>query len=595
MDVLRNIFEFSQESPLIFTRLYFWVFFAIVLALYTVIYKYRASRSAYLFAVSLFFYYKTSGIFFLLLIFSTFVDYFIGYAIYTTHEKWAKKVFVGMSILVNIGVLSYYKYAYYFVTLINGYFHTNFEVVDYIAEWTNLFAGTHFDTSIILLPVGISFFTFQTISYSLDVYLGKLKPVRNILDFGFYVSYFPQLVAGPIVRASEFIPQIYDDYKLTKREFGYAIFCILNGLIKKMVIGDYLAVNFIDRVFENPSMFTGFENLMGLYGYSLQVYCDFSGYTDIAIGVALLMGFRLPANFNSPYKAVSTADFWRRWHMSLSRWLKDYLYIPLGGNRNASFFTYLSVPLILGVMIMHNGWNWLYFGFFFVAIVFWYLYIKKKKNYWAFISMYFLVFLGFLIGPSNWVALGFMLAIVIVWLLEMYVPGATKYIITDANLMLTMLIGGLWHGPGTKWVIWGGLNGLGLVVYKLWCKVSPYEDNKSWPVRFWKILLTFNFITFTRFFFRGADMPRIGQMMKQIGTNFEAGLIPQMTKSYWLIFTIMAIGYIIHWLPTKWKDWYKQVFIQTPMWVKGVVCVLAVILIYQARTSDLQPFIYFQF
>ena len=169
-------------------------------------------------------------------------------------------------------------------------------------------------------------------SYALDVYRGDVKPVRSLVDFGFYVSFFPQLVAGPIVRAAEFIPQLYKKYNLTSYEFGLAFFWILKGLIKKMLIGDYLAVNLIDRVFANPASYSGFENLAALYGYSLQVYCDFSGYTDIAIGVALLMGFYLPKNFNSPYKAKNTGEFWRRWHISLSTWLKDYLYIPMGGS-----------------------------------------------------------------------------------------------------------------------------------------------------------------------------------------------------------------------------------------------------------------------
>ena len=178
-----------------------------------------------------------------------------------------------------------------------------------MAQWANSATGTHFSVDKILLPVGISFYTFQTISYSIDVYRGELKPVNNIIDFGFYVSFFPQLVAGPIVRAAQFIPQMYKDFSLTRAEFGLAIFWIMKGLVKKIFIGDYIAVNFVDRVFGAPLHYTGFENLMALFGYSLQVYTDFSGYTDIAIGTALLMGFRLPKNFNSPYKAASVFFF----------------------------------------------------------------------------------------------------------------------------------------------------------------------------------------------------------------------------------------------------------------------------------------------
>ena len=157
------------------------------------------------------------------------------------------------------------------------------------------------------------------ISYTVDVYRGDVKPVRNILDFGFYVSFFPQLVAGPIVRASEFIPQIYRKFSLSRRQFGLAVFWVMSGLAKKLILSDYIAVNFVDRVFENPLLFTGFENFAALVGYSLQVYADFSGYTDIATGIAMMMGFYLPQNFDSPYKASNPQDFWRRWHMSLSR------------------------------------------------------------------------------------------------------------------------------------------------------------------------------------------------------------------------------------------------------------------------------------
>ena len=207
--------------------------------------------------------------------------------------------------------------------------------------------------------MGISFFTFQTISYSIDVYRGSIKPVTRLTDYGFFVSFFPQLVAGPIVRASQFIPQMYKDYSVSREEFGLAMFMILKGLVKKLLIGDFIAVNMIDRVFANPVSYSGFENLMGLYGYSLQVYCDFSGYTDMATGLALLMGFHLPVNFNSPYKAKNVGEFWKRWHMSLSSWLKDYLYIPMGGNRRASVFTYISLTVILVVVVLLSGKFWL--------------------------------------------------------------------------------------------------------------------------------------------------------------------------------------------------------------------------------------------
>jgi len=308
-------------------------------------------------------------------------------------------------------VLSYFKYAYFFTDSFNTFFHTNYEVFNHFAYWTNSYAGTHFLVDKILLPVGISFYTFQTISYAVDVYREHVKPVKSILDFGFYVSFFPQLVAGPIVRAADFIPQLYKPYSLTKYQFGLALFWILKGLTKKVIIGDFIAVNFIDRIFDNPSMFTGFENLMALYGYSLQVYADFSGYTDIAIGVALLMGFTLPKNFNSPYKAKNVGEFWKRWHISLSSWLKDYLYIPLGGNRGGSIGTWIALLFIVAFIVLLSG-----------KIIVLYAVI------WA------VLFIAFL---------------------AIWIKRFRAWLTTNINLMITMLLGGLWHGASWQFVIWG--------------------------------------------------------------------------------------------------------------------------------------------
>lgn len=352
---LLRIFTYNNDAPLIFTQFFFWGFFAVVLIFYSLVYKKPSLRNAYLFLVSLFFYYKTSGLFISILLFSTLSDFIIGKQIYRTQLPAKRKAWVAASVVINLFVLAYFKYAYFFTEAYNDLFSSNLQVFNHFAQFTNAWAGSHFEVNSILLPVGISFYTFQTISYSVDVYRNQIKPVNSILDFGFYVSFFPQLVAGPIVRASEFIPQLYEQYKLTRYDFGLALFWILKGLIKKVVIGDYIAVNFIDRIFGAPVMFTGFENLMALYAYSLQVYADFSGYTDMAIGIALLMGFTLPTNFNSPYKAKNVGEFWRRWHMSLSTWLRDYLYIPLGGNRGGSIGTWVSALVILAFIVLLSG------------------------------------------------------------------------------------------------------------------------------------------------------------------------------------------------------------------------------------------------
>ena len=340
-EILNYIFAFNAESPLLFTQFYFWGFFALVYALFALIMdrvpdslgnKKLHLRNVYLMFVSWFFYYKTSGLFLLILLFVTLSDWLIAQRIVKSRKSKAKSrkplFWLCLSVAIDLGLLAYFKYAYFFTNMVNDLFGTGFRVFDIFAYVGNGFAEAgRFSVDTIILPVGISFYIFQVISYTADVFRGRIQPVKNILDFGFYVSFFPQLVAGPIVRAEEFIPQLYKPFHLSRRAFGIAVFWIINGLGKKIIMSDFLAVNLIDRVFDNPLLFSGFENLFALFAYSLQVYADFSGYTDIAIGVAMLMGFYLPMNFNSPYKSQSPQEFWRRWHMSLGRWLKTYLYI----------------------------------------------------------------------------------------------------------------------------------------------------------------------------------------------------------------------------------------------------------------------------
>lgn len=573
LDYIKEIFLYNPEKPLIFTRFYFWVFFGLVLIVYSLVYKNknRSVRSAYLFLVSLFFYYKSSGMFFFILLFSTLTDYYIGKWVYESHKLLYKRLLIAASITINLGLLVYFKYSDFFLRSFNNLFHTNFELVNYMAVFMNSATGTHFAVDQILLPVGISFYTFQTISYSIDVYRGDVKPVNNIIDFGFYVSFFPQLVAGPIVRASQFIPQMYKDYKISKAEFGLAIFWIMKGLVKKIFIGDYIAVNFIDRVFSSPLHYSGFENLMALFGYSLQVYADFSGYTDIAIGVALLLGFSLPKNFDSPYKAQNVGNFWKRWHISLSTWLKDYLYIPMGGNRSGSLFSYIMLTIILLFITLLIGIWWVLPIFASVAFVF--MFFMKRSQ------------------------------------------GFRKAVNTNINLLLTMLLGGLWHGASWQFVIWGGLNGLGIVVYKFWRKISPWEKSNTRLAVVWKIAITFTFITFTRVFFRSESMEVVNGVLYKVGTLFPSfsdfniitknidavqfiqqwKLIPKVIMAYKWVFVVMLIGYVFHWLPYSLKDKYRQWFIARNFYVQALIFSIVVFIVYQSISSDMQAFIYFQF
>ena len=233
-----------------------------------------------------------------------------------------------------------------------------FKYTNFLIDNFNALFSEHVTFSDIILPVGISFYTFQTLSYTIDVYRKELEPTKSFIDFLFFVSFFPQLVAGPIVRASDFIPQIYQKLSLTKEDFNKALFLIIGGLIKKAVISDYISSNFVDRVFDAPNSYTAFENLMASYGYAIQIYCDFSGYSDMAIGLALLMGFTLPPNFKTPYKSASITEFWRRWHISLSSWLRDYLYISMGGNRKGKIRTYFNLFMTMFLGGLWHGANW---------------------------------------------------------------------------------------------------------------------------------------------------------------------------------------------------------------------------------------------
>ena len=490
---------------MIFTALDFWVFFIAVFAGFALLANKTALRNAYLMLASFFFYYKTSGLFLILLVFSILFGFSTGALIHGTKEKWQRKFLLISGITVHLFLLCYFKYAYFFTEVVNDAVGTNLGIFNPLAEMGNLMMDEqYFRVDAILLPVGISFFTFQIITYLVDIYRGNLKPVKSILDFGFYVSFFPQLVAGPIVRASELIPQLHKKSLLTHAEFGLALFMILKGLFKKMFIGDYMAVNFIDRVFANPLGYTGFENIMALFAYSLQVYVDFSGYTDIAIGLSLLMGFRLSRNFNSPYKAVSVGDFWRRWHISLSSFLKDYLYIPIGGNKH----------------------------------------------------------------------------------------GVVR---TNINLMITMLLGGLWHGASWNFILWGAINGVGLLFYKSWKKISPYEKSTHWAVRIGRIGLTFVFITFTRVWFRAPDTAGVTHFFQQVYTNMGWTIIPDFIIGFKYTMLVMLLGFVTHWLSNEFKDRWRDKFAHAHPIAQGLICIAVVVVIYQSLSAEAQPFIYFQF
>ncbi len=356
---LGDLFVYHRESPMLFSSGLFFFLFIGFLIIYMSLRKHTLARFIYVTLFSLYFYYKSSGLWFILLLCTATSDFFIAQAITHISSMNKKKLLVVLSLFINLGMLAYFKYFNFLydlgVSLTNQLGH-----LLGIHEWEETMTF-HFD---IFLPVGISFFTFQSLSYVIDTYRGKLQPLTRWIDYVFYVSFFPQLVAGPIVRARDFIPQMFKPLKVTKTEFGEGLFLVFCGLFKKAVISDYISMNFVDRIFDAPLLYTGLENLMGVYGYALQIYCDFSGYSDMAIGIALLLGFRFNINFDAPYQSATITEFWRRWHISLSSWLKDYLYISLGGNRKGKKRQYLNlfITMLLGGLWHGASMNFVIWG-----------------------------------------------------------------------------------------------------------------------------------------------------------------------------------------------------------------------------------------
>lgn len=617
MEFLHHIFGFNSESPLLFTQFYFWAFFALVYAVFALIMEGGAQsaqairregdkakgrntrlhlRNVFLMAVSWFFYYKTSGLFLLLLLFVTLSDWLIAQQIYRNKEQGTRskdhiaKAWLALSVVIDLGLLCYFKYAYFFTNVMNDLLGTEFAVFDVFAYIGNGFSESgRFMVDKIILPVGISFYLFQVMSYTIDVYRGHVKPVKNILDFAFYVSFFPQLVAGPIVRANEFIPQLYKPFRLSRRVFGLAVFWVLNGLIKKIVLSDYLAVNLIDRVFENPLLFSGFENLFALFAYSLQVYADFSGYTDIAIGIAMLFGFYLPQNFDSPYKSKNPQEFWRRWHMSLSRWLKSYLYIPLGGNRKilgkevkdkttaGNFNSFIT--MLLGGLWHGASWNFVIWGALNGAGMIVY-------KVWAKMTWHIRMLLMTLLMGSLWVA----------------------YALLNAPIWNLFFVWGiaLWIGTAIRYAYWWYeriLMKRGNLLSPFASRLSPIANRLS---TIWAVVQTFVFITFTRLFFRSGsnlDPETANQeawetatnMVNQMGGAWNSSIIPAFLWEYRNVVILFVLGMVIHWLPTRWKRWYRVQFALLPIWLIILLAALTVIVVYQFVTADMQAFIYFQF
>ena len=481
---LAHLLTYHKEEPLIFSSGLFWVLFVIFMPAYAFLRRKKTQMLVFVIAFSLYFYYKCSGWFFLLILSTSAIDWFISRKMVQVESSAAKKWLVALSIFISLSVLGFFKYANFFLWNWNAMVEGNFQPLS------------------LILPVGISFYTFQSISYIVDIYRKRIEPAETWGEYLIFLSFFPALVAGPIVRAEYFLPQIKENRRASHDEIFGGLWLILIGVIKKAVIADYIA-QYNDLIFDNPGGYTGFESLMGIIGYTMQIYCDFSGYSDMAIGIALIMGFRLNINFNYPYKSRSLTDFWHRWHISLSTWLRDYLYIPLGGNRKGTFRTYL-------------------------------------------------------------------------------------------NNFLTMLIGGLWHGAAWKFVFWGGMHGVGLIVNKLCRPFTSRYDGRKW-FEISSTALTLLFVSFLWVFFRAESFEAAWTILGSIFTNFSPQCIVPFIKFRTLWIFLMAFIITMHFQPQKLHDDMANVFINAP-WILRLITFLIVIqLVVEFSSADIMPFIYFQF
>ena len=475
---------------MLFPTVTFAIFFAVVMPISWLLMPRGTRWRIFMIAASYFFYGYWNARFVLLIIASTIWNQVWGTVIHRQQNDGSRRVALTIAVAGNLGLLGYFKYAQFFqVSARNALTH----------------AGIHISPDVlrITLPVGISFFTFQAMSYIIDIYRRHVEPV-NFLDFAVYISFFPHLVAGPIVRASEFLPQLEERKDPRRVDSGRAFFLIISGLFKKVVLANFLATTLVDRVFSLPELHNGKEILFAIYGYAVQIYCDFSGYTDIAIGLALLLGFRFPQNFNAPYTAESLQDFWSRWHMTLSRWLRDYLYIPLGGNRNGERATY-------------------------------------------------------------------------------------------RNLMITMLLGGLWHGAAWTFVVWGGIHGAALSFEHYRQHVREAKGLEPPPNTVWRRVgrrvATFHIVCLAWVFFRAETFHVAWVILTRLFVGWGSPT-PLITGG---VVLAIAFGIAMQYIPSNAIDRAQVVFSRLSPVQMGIAMAVALLFIDALGPQGVAPFIYFAF
>ena len=493
-------FLYDSKNPLLFNNGFFVFFFAIFIALY---YNFRNNFKIrrYIFCLfSLYFFYKASGVFVVFVILSAIVDFILSNAIWRQQNQKKKKLLLLLSIFFNLGLLFYFKYTNFFINTVNDLFSAGYHPLN------------------ILLPVGISFYTFENLSYTVDVYRGQFEPAKKFTDYLLFLSFFPKLVMGPIVRAHDFVPQINKPFVISEADFAKGFYLIISGLFKKLIISDYITLNFVNYIFDDPSRYTGLENLFAVYAYAIVIYCDFSGYSDVAIGIARWLGFSIPTNFLSPYQSKNITEFWRRWHISLSSWLRDYLYIPLGGNRKGSFAT------------------WIFALIFFAAIFF--------SSYELF---------HFSLALSIVITAGILLIFILPAILNKDKSGIS----TNFNLLTTMLLGGLWHGASWNFIIWGAMHGIALAIHKIWLLITGKafsRFNNTWIYNGVMIFLTFHFVCFCWIFFKAASMDDAINMIWQITHDLSFSVWGKFFANYSTVLVMMAMAAVMHSFPDNLAD-----------------------------------------
>lgn len=471
---------------MVFNSIIFFAFFAMVLFIYYLPLPWKAKKT-HLWISSYLFYAAWNPPFVLLLWISTVVDWFVGKAIADTKKLMKKRALLIFSLSVNLGLLAYFKYG-------------EFLLDTFIVVLKALNITFHPAAPDVVLPVGISFYTFQSLSYTFDIYQGKMRPWKSFSDFALFVTFFPQLVAGPIVRAADFLPQLKSPRKTSADQLGWG-FCLLTmGLFQKVILADSLMAPIADKVYSQAGV-AGFSDAwIGTLAFSGQIFFDFSGYSNCAIGAALCLGFALPDNFRFPYASIGFTEFWKRWHISLSTWLRDYLYISLGGNR------------------------------------------KGKAR-------------------------------------------------TLVNVMITMLLGGLWHGASWRFILWGGLHGIYLVVERGLRHIFKDADFfQQTGMLLVLVLITYYFLCITWVFFRAEDFASAFALISNMFYPGEGNLVDQGE-----IYQVLMISFLLLWVHWKLRESSLEAFMgKLPWWIRGIA--ISFILISLALApSDERAFIYFQF